>query len=109
QDLSREAAFDELGPRRGPPVETGIVERALLEACSLGAYLTHVRAVELARYERAPRARHEERSELLVEAETAKVAGDEVADGEIELVEARLAEVDVRERSEERRVGKEGR
>src|SRR5438132_626430 len=97
QDLSREAAFHELGPRRRPPVETGIVERALLEACSLGAYLTKVRAVELAGRERAPRPSDEERRELLVEPQAAEIAGHEVADGELELVEARLAEVDVRE------------
>src|SRR5207244_10878131 len=96
QELSREAAFHELGPRRRPPVETGIVERALLEACSLGAYLTKVRAVELAGRERAPRPRDEEWRELLVKPQAAEVAGHQVSDGELELVDADLPAVDVR-------------
>src|SRR5205814_9175674 len=57
---------------------------------------TEVCAVELARDERASRPGHEERSELLVEAQAAEVARDKVSDGEVELVEARLPEVDFR-------------
>jgi len=95
--LAGEAAFDELSPRRSPAVEARVVERTLLEARSLGRDVAHVRAVELARHERAPRSRHEERRELLIEAQAAEVARDEVGDGEIELVEARLPEIDVRE------------
>src|SRR5438309_2034673 len=96
-DLPREAALDELRARWSPTVELGVVKRALLEPGSLGADLAKVRAVELARRECAPRPRDEERRELLVEAEAAKVARDEVGDGEVEFVEAGLPEVDVRE------------
>src|SRR5439155_23420183 len=97
QDLSREPAFHELGPRRGPTVEARVVERAPLEARALRAYLAKVRAVELAGRERAPRSSDEERRELLVKPQAAEVAGHEVAHRELELVETRLAEVDVRE------------
>src|SRR5438552_8541270 len=96
-DLAGEAAVDELSPRRGPAVEPRIVERTLLEARALGHDLTEVGSVELAGHEGASRPRYEERSELLVETQAAEVACDEVGDGDLALVEARLPKVDVRE------------
>src|SRR2546428_581329 len=84
--LPREPALDELRARRGPAIEPRVVERALLEAGPLRADLAEVRAVELARGERASGPGHEKRSELLVEPEPAEIARDEVADGELEFV-----------------------
>src|SRR5205823_8996789 len=68
-----------------------------LEACALWADLAQISPVELAGGECAPRVCHEEGGELFVEAQASKIAGHEVADGKLELVEARLPKVDVRE------------
>src|SRR3989441_5409592 len=92
-----EAAVDELRDGEGLAVEARVVEGAALEARALGPDAAEARRGESAGPGTAAWPGREEGLETQVQGQSAEVAGDEGAPGEVEPVETGPAEGDMRE------------